>query len=164
KSLYRVTFEDPEHAARQVVTIDALRPAPLRSQIWVRGALAYDVHFEDHRQVGGVLVPHKIRYLAPADGVDMLVLYTDVTVNAPFRDRRGEARPAGAGVELHLGVEERLPARRADEYRVFLVIVIFPRKRVFRAFLAKHAKLFRRQNAPPFGLRLDDFLRVLGRV
>lgn len=86
ESHYKLTFENKALGARQEVVIDATRPVPLKSTVWADGRVAYRLTFEDHKLVDGVLIPHKIRYVSPDDKVDILVLYTDVTVNETFEN------------------------------------------------------------------------------
>ncbi len=86
KSHYRLFFEAKELDARQIVLIDAQRLVPLKSTLHVGGRLESEITFEDHKSVSGVLIPHKIRYVAPADKVDLVVLYTDVTLDETFDD------------------------------------------------------------------------------
>src|SRR5688572_23401234 len=71
------------------------------------------------------------------------------------RDGLPEARPAGAGVVLGLGVVQRgIAADAAIEPRPRLPVVR-PRKRPFGARLARHRIRRRRQLAAPFAVGLD---------
>lgn len=89
-SAYELTYLLPaskaagQPAALQTVSFDAERLVPVRTRLTLDGKLAWEITFEDHREVSGALIPHKIRYVAPADQVDLLVLYTDVTLNETF--------------------------------------------------------------------------------
>jgi outer membrane lipoprotein-sorting protein len=84
KSAYELTYLLPASKAQQTVSFDAERLVPVRTRLTVDGKLAWEITFEDHREVSGARIPHKIRYVAPADQVDLLVLYTDVTLNETF--------------------------------------------------------------------------------
>jgi outer membrane lipoprotein-sorting protein len=99
KSHYELVFEDASKQARQRVLVDARLLVPLRSEIRVAGRVVYDVSFGDHRRVAGVLVPHRVRYHAPQDEVDMLLTYSDVVLNETFEDASFRLEPQ-RGVEI----------------------------------------------------------------
>src|SRR5438128_6482827 len=77
--------------------------------------------------------------------------------NVALRHRLPEAGPAGAGVELRRGVEQRLPATDTLIDTVFLRVPVRPRECSFGSFLSGDLELFWRQKLPPFLIRLLNF-------
>lgn len=99
---YRLTFSQRRGPFRQILEVDARRLFPVRSRVFARDQLLYDVRFDRHEPLGKVLLPRKIRYLAPLDKVDLLVVYTDVSANEKFEDStfRLQAPPGAEVVRL----------------------------------------------------------------
>src|SRR5689334_17541601 len=67
-------------------------------------------------------------------------------------DRRIERRPATAGVELRVGLEQRRAAAHAAVRSGGFVVPIFAAERALGALLAGHAILFGRELRFPFGV------------
>lgn len=77
--VYRVQLR--RGAATQVLTVD---PATLRVRTSaVRGAQGYDVSLEDFGDYGPVHFPRKLELDAPAEKSNLVLRYTQVTLNAP---------------------------------------------------------------------------------
>src|SRR2546423_12620318 len=83
-----------------------------------------------------------------------VALFVDVVL----RGRRRKARPAAAGVEFGVGLEQRLPAARADIDAWPLLVLVFARERPLGGLLAQHRVLHRCQFLAPLGLALYDFV------
>src|SRR5262249_22474197 len=69
-------------------------------------------------------------------------------------DRLGEARPAGAAVELRVGLEERLAAGGADKGAAAFFLVQRARAARLGAVLAEHLVLLRRERSAPIVIGL----------
>jgi hypothetical protein len=74
-----------------------------------------------------------------------------------FLDRSPEARPAGTGIELGIGREQRLAAADAGIHARALLVPIGAGEGALRAVLTRNMKLLRRELLAPFGLGLGDF-------
>ena len=74
------------------------------------------------------------------------------------RDRREEARPTGAAVELHLRREELEVAPGADERALSVLVVERARACRLGRFLAKHRELLGGEDSPPFLLGVANRL------
>ena len=70
---------------------------------------------------------------------------------------RGEARPAGAGVELGVGAEQRGSATDAAIHAVALVVVVSMTESPFRSVLAGNMELLRRKLFAPLRLGYRKF-------
>ena len=81
-------------------------------------------------------------------------------------NRREEAGPARSALELAIGHEQRLPARRAAERAGPLLVQQRARARPLGPVLAQDVLLLGRQNPPPlfFGLRDRKLFGLLGHV
>ena len=77
-------------------------------------------------------------------------------------DGSPEARPAGAGIELGIGREQRRPAARATERALALLAVERAREGALGAVLPGHVILLGRELLFPLGLGLADADRGLG--
>src|SRR5689334_6927341 len=78
-------------------------------------------------------------------------------------DRRlGEARPAAAGIELGIGLEQRLAAAGADIGAGTMVVLIFAAERALGRLLAQHGVLHRRELFAPLRLALLDLAARFG--
>lgn len=86
RSHYTLELEDIARGARQTVSVDAVTLVPVRTELRVGDKLAYRVTFAEHRRVRGVLIPHKVRYEAPGDEVDLLLTHEDVVLDETFED------------------------------------------------------------------------------
>src|ERR1700722_135043 len=75
-------------------------------------------------------------------------------------DRVEEARPSRPRFELRIALEQLRPARRAVVEAVIVVVYQGPGKRPFRALLAQHVVLLRRQLFAPFSLAFNHLLRL----
>ena len=76
-----------------------------------------------------------------------------------FGDRLKETGPAGAGIELGFGREQREVATDAVVNAGFVLVIKCAAKGGFRALIARNAKLFRRQKLGPLRIGLDNFRR-----
>src|SRR5262249_54348926 len=76
-------------------------------------------------------------------------------------DRRVEARPAGTAVEFGLRLVERQVAGGALEHAGAMLVVERARERTFRAVLAQHLELRRREQAAPLVLAVGDLESLL---
>jgi outer membrane lipoprotein-sorting protein len=83
---YRLTLTHKAARLRQELSVDATRLLPVESRIYQAGELAYAIEFHDYMQHEKIWVPQKLRYRAPADRVDLLVLYGDLDLNEPLED------------------------------------------------------------------------------
>src|SRR3984893_3204868 len=68
----------------------------------------------------------------------------------------GKARPATAGIEFGVRLEQRLPAPGADIGRRPVLMLVFARERPLGRLLAQHGVLHWRQFLSPLGLALLD--------
>ena len=73
-------------------------------------------------------------------------------------NRRVEAGPSRARVELRIGREQRVAAALTDIGSTVLATVVFTGKCTFRALLTAHLVLLRGQYFTPFGIRFHDFV------
>src|SRR5436190_7265822 len=99
--------------------------------------------------------------VAPAVAADDLGALHEVTVVGAQLDRLGdgrlgEARPAGARVELRVGVEEPCAAGPAAVVAGFLVVGVLAREGRLGARPAQHLVLRGRQLLAPLAIGLDD--------
>src|SRR6185437_16177835 len=69
---------------------------------------------------------------------------------------RGEARPAAAGVELGIRLEQRLAAAGAGIGAFAVLVLIFAGEGPLGRLLAQHGVLHRAQLLAPLGFALDD--------
>src|SRR5579859_2120943 len=96
-------------------------------------------------------------------GADHAVRVILLLVDMALHRRLGEARPAAAGIELGIGLEQRLPAAGADIGPGLGLIFILARERALGRLFAQDRILHRRQFLAPLGLALHDFvLSILG--
>src|ERR1700757_4974908 len=95
-------------------------------------------------------------------GADHAVAMVPLFVDMAFRSRLGEARPAAAGVELGIGLEQGLPATGTDIGAGFGLILVLARERPLGRLLAQDRVLHRRQFLAPLGFALDDFVGCFG--
>src|SRR3989440_3521170 len=91
-------------------------------------------------------------------GADHAMADVALFVDVVLRSRRRKARPAAAGVEFGVGLEQRLPAARADIGARSLLVLVFAGERALGRLLAQHRVLHRRQFFAPLGLALYDFV------
>src|SRR6516225_285393 len=89
----------------------------------------------------------------PHHAVTMVGLFVDMTLHRWLR----EARPAAAGIELGVGLEQRLPATGADICAGALLMLVFARERPLGRLFAQDRVLHWRQFLAPLGLALFDF-------
>src|SRR6185437_14061507 len=95
-------------------------------------------------------------------GADHAVTMVLLLVDMAFRGRLGEARPAAAGIELGIGLEQGLPTAGADIGAGLGLILILARERPLGRLLAQDRVLHRRQFLAPLGFALDDFVGYFG--
>src|SRR5207237_607022 len=72
------------------------------------------------------------------------------------RERLEEAWPARSGLELGVGIEQRLAASGALVHPLVVIVDIGAGERALSALLAHHLVLLRRQLLPPLGVGLFD--------
>src|ERR1700722_19737676 len=77
-----------------------------------------------------------------------------------FGDRFPKARPARAGFEFRLGIEENRVATDAMVQAVVMIAGILAGEGPFGACMARDFELLRRQLLLPFGVGFDNFLDV----
>src|SRR5277367_4753135 len=77
-------------------------------------------------------------------------------VDMVFDRRRGEARPATAGIKLGIGFEQCLSAAGADIGAGPLLVLIFAGEWPLGRLFPQHRILHRCQFAAPFGFALFD--------
>jgi outer membrane lipoprotein-sorting protein len=101
KTSYRILLAKRDGSAKQVLTVDAQELRPLQSRVYANGDLLYEVRFENPSPMGGFPLPRRIRFLAPRDKVDILLLYgDDLAVNEKSEDDLFQLEvPRGATVE-----------------------------------------------------------------
>src|SRR5207247_205456 len=87
-----------------------------------------------------------------------IALLVDMAVHG----RRGEARPAAAGIELGVGFEQRLAAAGAGISALAVLVLILAGERPLGRLLAQHGVLHRRQLLAPLGFALDDLAGCFG--
>src|ERR1700693_4565982 len=92
-------------------------------------------------------------------GPDHAVGHVPLLVDMALGGGLGEARPAAAGGELGVGLEQRLTAAGAAIGATAVVVLVFARERALGRLLAQHRILHRRQFATPVGVALFDFAR-----
>src|SRR6185295_3325170 len=73
-------------------------------------------------------------------------------------ERREEARPAGAGVELRLGREQRVAAGDADERSGRGPVLVLAGERAFGPLVAGDAVLLGGEDLVPLSLGADDLV------
>src|SRR6201996_7739355 len=95
-------------------------------------------------------------------GADHAVAHVAFLVDTAFGCRLGEARPAAAGIELGIGLEQRLSAAGADIGARAMLMLVFAGEGPFGRLLAQHRVLHRRQFLAPLGFALFDLWRRLG--
>src|SRR5208337_617491 len=112
---------------------------------------------KDVAQMGLALIAHDLHPLHAMAGIghfaDSLAI-----------DRFPETRPAGAGIELGLGIEQRCAAADATIGPVFMAIPIVTAERRFRSLATRHVELLGRKPFSPllvahrqFVVGLEDF-------
>src|ERR1043166_9042200 len=89
-------------------------------------------------------------------GADHAVADVALLVDMAVHGGRGKARPAAAGIETGVGLEQGLAAAGAGVSTLALLMLIFAGKRPLGRLLAQHRILHRRQLAAPLGLALLD--------
>src|ERR1700710_3034681 len=89
-------------------------------------------------------------------GADHAVGHVTLLVDMAVDGRRGKARPAAAGIELGVGLEQRLAATGAGIGAGAMLVLILAGERPFGRLLAQYRILHRRQLAAPFGFALLD--------
>src|SRR5579875_2980740 len=75
--------------------------------------------------------------------------------------RLREARPPAARLELGVGTEQDVAARRAAVGPVVVVVHVLPRPRTLGAGLPQHLVLLRREHGAPLLVGLVDLLHIL---
>src|SRR5512144_1015751 len=87
------------------------------------------------------VLEHVAEVRAAAPALDLGARHEEARVlprlHAPGRGRRGEARPAGAGLELRLRLEQRVAATGARVGSRPVVIPVLARERALRSLLAQ---------------------------
>src|SRR5690242_5988737 len=96
-------------------------------------------------------------YLFPNHAVGVVHNHRNILLG----DRLVEARPSCTGVELRIRVEQRSSAADAGIDASFMVGVVLPCERAFRARAAGYFELFRRELLPPLVITLFDLLHFL---
>jgi len=100
KTHYVVTLLQNGGPLRQELRIDAERLVPVRSRVLAGKELLYEVRFDRHQDLARVPLPRRIRFLAPRDKVDILVLYDEVDGNEKIEDSLFQLEiPRGVTVE-----------------------------------------------------------------
>src|SRR5579872_89680 len=85
-------------------------------------------------------------------GADHAVAEIALLVDMAFPCRLGEARPTATGIELGIGLKQRLSAAGADIGAPPVLMLIFAGERPLGRLLAQHRVLHRRQLLAPLGL------------
>ena len=93
-------------------------------------------------------------HLGANHAVARIVLLVDMALDG----RLGEARPAAAGIEFGIGLEQHIAAAGADISAGAVVVLIFAGEGTFGRLLAQHGVLHRRQFLPPLLFALDDLV------
>ena len=93
-------------------------------------------------------------------GADHAVADIALLVDMALDRRLGEARPAAAGIELGVGLEQRLAAAGAGIGALAVLMLVFAGERPLGRLLAQHRILHRRQFLAPLGVAL---LNLVGR-
>lgn len=87
RTQYRLTYTNTAAHAEQLVVLDGERFVPVRTRLTLAGNVVYEVDFERHEPIAGHPLPRKIRYRAPRDKVDIVLLYgDDVAANETFEE------------------------------------------------------------------------------
>src|SRR5437588_11203173 len=89
-------------------------------------------------------------------GADHAVGHVALLVDMAVDGRRRKTRPAAAGIELGVGLEQRLAAAGARIGALAVLVLILAGERPLGRLLAQHRILHRRQLAAPFGFALFD--------
>jgi len=76
------------------------------------------------------------------------------------RDRRPEARPAGAGIEFRIRGEQRRTAANAAEDARLMPPGVGPAERKIGASLSRHVELVGAELLAPFAIRVNDSLQL----
>src|SRR5581483_2787638 len=110
---------------------------------------------EDMAEMAGAF---RAQYLCADHAVGGVVFLVDMTLDG----RRGEARPAAAGIELGVGLEQRLAAAGAHIGAGLSLIFVLAGERPLGRLLTQYSILHRRQLLAPLGFAFGDFVRYLG--
>ena len=89
-------------------------------------------------------------------GTDHAVAEITLLIDMALDGRTGETRPAAAGVELGIGLKQRLPATGADIGARPMLMLVFARERPFGRLLAQYGILHGCQFFAPLCLALDE--------
>src|SRR6516164_4800339 len=87
-------------------------------------------------------------------GADHAVARIRLLVDMALERRLGEARPAAAGIELGIGLEQHVAAAGANIGAGAALMLILAREGTFGRLLAQHRVLHWRKLAPPLLLAL----------
>src|SRR5690349_18938966 len=87
-------------------------------------------------------------------GADHAVGDVALLVDMAIDGRRRKARPAAAGIELGVGLEQGLAAAGTGIGALAMLVLILAGERPFGRLLAQHRILHRRQLAAPFSFAL----------
>src|SRR5579883_675744 len=91
-------------------------------------------------------------------GADHAVAVVGLLIDMALLRGLRKARPAAAGIEFGVGLEQHLAAAGADIAARALLMLILAGERPFGRLFAQHRILHRCQLAPPFLLALGDLV------
>src|SRR5206468_5201305 len=91
-------------------------------------------------------------------GADHAVADVPLLVDMALDRRLGEARPAAAGIELGVGLEQHVAATGAGVGAGAIVVLIFAGEGTLGRLFPQHGVLHRRQFLPPLLFALDDLV------
>src|SRR4029077_17195723 len=112
------------------------------------------------RAVGKDMAEMAIAFRAQDLGADHAVADIALLVDMALDRRLGEARPPAAGIELGVGLEQRLAATGAGIGALAVLMLVFAGERPLGRLLAQHGVLHRCQFLAPLGVAL---LYLVGR-
>src|SRR3954454_17789827 len=108
--------------------------------------------------VAEMAVAFRAQHLGAHHAVADVALLVDMAVIR----RPGKTRPAAAGIELGVGLEQRLAAAGASIGALAVLMLVFAGERTLGRLLAQYGILHRRQFLAPLGFALLDFVGRLG--